>query len=89
MGRKLIPIPSRVTNLLYPFRHMNEKKRDTCKSSWVSWIGQKLVQELDTSSTRNKQTTKLTTIKEAKLKCIRKIEPKSTKQLTNIHATNG
>jgi hypothetical protein len=89
MVRKLIPIPSRVTNLLYHFHHLNEKKRDTCKSSWVSWTGQKLVQDLETLSTRNKQTIKLTTIKETKLNCIRELEPKLTKQLTNIHATNG
>jgi hypothetical protein len=47
------------------------------------------VQELEISSTRNKQTTKITTIKETKLKCIRELEPKLAKHLTNIDATNG
>jgi hypothetical protein len=43
------------------------------------------MQELATSSMRNKQITKLITIKETKLECIREIEQK----INNIHATNG
>jgi hypothetical protein len=35
-------------NLLYPFCHLNEKRRDTCKSSWLSLTEKRLVQELDT-----------------------------------------
>jgi hypothetical protein len=41
------------------------------------------MQELETSSIRNKQRTKLITIKETKLDCIREIEQK----INNMHAT--
>jgi hypothetical protein len=42
------------------------------------------MQELETSRIRNKQRTKLITIKETKLDCIREIE-----KINNMHATNG
>jgi hypothetical protein len=51
------------------------------------------VYESNNSITLNKQTTKLTTTKETtkeiKLKCMRELEPKLIKQMTNNHATNG
>jgi hypothetical protein len=43
------------------------------------------MKELETSSIKNKQRTKLRTIKETKLECIRTLEPK----INNTHATNG
>jgi hypothetical protein len=43
------------------------------------------MQELETSSIRNKERIKLRTIKEAKLECIRTLKLK----INNTHATNG
>ena len=73
MGGKLIPIPNWVVNMLHPFRHLNEQNKDAYKSSWFSWTRQQWMQALETSSIRNKQRTKLITIKETKLECIREI----------------
>jgi hypothetical protein len=43
------------------------------------------MKELETSIIRNTQRTKLRTIKETKLECIRTLKPK----INNTHATNG
>jgi hypothetical protein len=43
------------------------------------------MQELETSSIINKQRTKLITIKETKVECIREIKQK----INSMHATNG
>jgi hypothetical protein len=43
------------------------------------------MKELETSSIKNKQRTKLRTIKETKLECIRTLKSK----INNTHATNG
>ena len=45
-GRKLIPFPSGVANLLCLFHHLSEKNRGACKLSWVCWAGQLQGKEL-------------------------------------------